>query len=125
MLPKEIEIKFWKISALWSFLALLISSGYFLLAYKTYTFGTFVASLEATAAIMIAIAYAFGTFTYYTDFLDRELAYRKYFGLVGYIYLLIYGFFWITSPDTLFDPASGAVRTTWLLLFAMLFVLTF
>ena len=55
-----------------------------------YNFGSFINALAGISAVMIAISFAFGTFTFYTDFLDTKLAYRKYFGLVGYWYAMLH-----------------------------------
>jgi len=44
------------------------------------------------AALMIGLSFAMSGLTYYFDFLDSKLAYRKYFGLAGYYLALLYIF---------------------------------
>lgn len=125
-LPREISLKYWKNSFYWSVLFFLLWGGYFYFYFHTYTFGSFVGSLEAVAAVMIAISYALGTFTYYTDVLDRYLTYRKYFGLVGYCYLVLYFLLWVLAKpeDYLFAPLAGHPPLDFLLLVAVLLILS-
>lgn len=47
-------------------------------------------ALGGTAAVCIAISFSLSGFCYYFDFLDTKLVYRKYFGLMGYLFALAY-----------------------------------
>ena len=49
-------------------------------------------AIAGTASIMIGISFAFSGFGYYFDFLDTKIAYRKYFGLIGFWYAFLYTF---------------------------------
>ncbi|MBI4129961.1 hypothetical protein HY468_01445 [Candidatus Roizmanbacteria bacterium] len=46
--------------------------------------------IAATGAVMIGLSFALSSLSYFFDFADRQLVYRKYFGLVGYFYALWY-----------------------------------
>ncbi len=43
-----------------------------------------------TGAILIAASFALSGFSYYFNFLDNKLGYRKYLGVVGFLYALAY-----------------------------------
>lgn len=47
-------------------------------------------AVGGTASIMIGLSFAFSGFCYYFDFLDTKIAYRKYFGLVGFWCAFLY-----------------------------------
>lgn len=56
----------------------------------TWALLTFSKALGGTAAVCIAVSFALSGFCYYFDFLDQKLVYRKYFGLLGYWFALLY-----------------------------------
>ena len=67
----------------------------FSLAYAWFYYGAIsIASLSlavgATAAFMIGISYAMSGMGYYFDFLDAKVGYRKYFGLAGMLWAIIF-----------------------------------
>ena len=127
MLPKEIKIKHWKNAFCWSLLFLAFWGIYFYLWQGFFNFGSFVAVLASTAAIMIAISFLFGTVTFYTNFLDKYLSYRKYFGLVGYWYLVLH--FVLTAllnpRENILEPLKGNISRDQILGFTALLILTF
>jgi len=47
-------------------------------------------AVAGTAAVMIGLSFALSGIGYYFDFLDKKIAYRKYFGLVGFWLALAY-----------------------------------
>ena len=127
MLPTEIKIKHWKNAFYWSLLFLVLWGIYFYFWQGFFNFGSFVSILASTAAVMIAISFLFGTFTFYTDFLDRHLAYRKYFGLVGYWYLVLH-FILVTilnPTKNIIEPLRGNLSRDQVLGLTALLVLTF
>lgn len=90
MLPKEIKIKFWK-NSFYISLGIYIAWIFYNISFTGgWTFGVLNQSLSVTSAVMIALSFIMGTVTYYTNFLDARLAYRKYLGLVGYWYLVVF-----------------------------------
>ncbi|HLC44646.1 MAG: hypothetical protein A2722_02790 [Candidatus Doudnabacteria bacterium RIFCSPHIGHO2_01_FULL_50_11] len=127
MLPAEIKIKYWKNSFYWSLAFLSGWLVYYRLWAGELTFGHFVQALEATAAVMIALSYAFGTITFYTNFLDHELIYRKWFGLMGYCYLVLYFLILIIGQpwEYFYKPLSGEYSVSFLLLSSILLYLSF
>lgn len=125
MLPKQIEKRLWNVSFLWGGLFFALWAAYDLTRTGTLTFGSLVSDLEWTAAVLIGASYAFGTFTFYTDFLDSKLTYRKYLGLVGYFFLLLYAILLILGQAELFleAPYAGFDSLSFQLLCAALLVL--
>jgi hypothetical protein len=125
MLPKQIEHRLWKVSFLWGVIFFALWLGYDLLRAGTLIFGGAVAALEWTAAVLIGVSFAFGTFTYYTDFLDAQLIYRKYFGLVGYFFLTLYAVLLVLGREELFlqPPYAGFSALSFQLLCAILLIL--
>ncbi|MBI4090485.1 MAG: hypothetical protein HY422_00505 [Candidatus Komeilibacteria bacterium] len=47
-------------------------------------------ALAGASALLIGSSFALSGFCYYFDFLDTKIAYRKYLGLVGYYFALLY-----------------------------------
>lgn len=93
----KVRTRFWRNSFYWSFLFLLLWSLYFYYEQGFYNFGSFAESFEQTAYVMIAVSFGLGTFAFYFNVLDNQLGYRKYFGLVGFWYLVLYFFILITT----------------------------
>lgn len=69
--------------------------------------------LAGTACFMIGASFAMSGFCYYWDFLDKKIIYRKYLGVIGFIYALAYSLtLVILDPeryfyhllDNLYDP---------------------
>ena len=125
MLPKQIENRLWKVSFLWGALFFVIWAAYDFARTGTLTFGSLASDLEWTAAVLIGVSYAFGTFTFYTDFLDSKLTYRKYLGLMGYFVLLLYTVLLILGRSELFlqAPYDGFSALSFQLLCAVLLIL--
>lgn len=125
MLPKQIEERLYKVSFLWGALFFVLWVAYDLARTNTLTFGSLVAALEWAAAVLIGISYAFGTFTFYTDFLDARLTYRKYLGLMGYFFLLLYSVLLVLGRAELFlrAPYDGFSDLSFQMLCAMLVIL--
>jgi hypothetical protein len=46
--------------------------------------------LAGVSGIFLAMSFSLGSFSYYWNFLDSKLIYRKYFGLAGYYFALAY-----------------------------------
>lgn len=64
---------------------------------------TFSKPLAATAAILFGSSFALSGFCYYFDFLDTKIGYRKYLGLVGYVYAMLYSVsLLMVEPETYF-----------------------
>jgi len=127
MLPREIKIKFWKNTFYWSLGIFTAWSLYYYFWLDFYNFGVFIEVLQSTAHIMIAVSLLFGTFTFYTDFLDSKLGYRKYFGLTGYWYLVLHlGLLVLTNPQAnLIEPLKGNVTQDQILGLIAFLILTF
>lgn len=51
---------------------------------------TYSKALAGTSALLIGSSFALSGFCYYFDFLDTKIAYRKYLGLVGYYFAVLY-----------------------------------
>ncbi|MFC1687022.1 hypothetical protein ACFL0L_00380 [Patescibacteria group bacterium] len=59
--------------------------------------------VAGTAALMIGISFALSGFTYYFDFLDTKIGYRKYIGLTGFWLALAYSIMLVfIDPDRYF-----------------------
>lgn len=74
-------------------LALVFFSGFFVYAVleqKSLTLYSVSLAVLGAADVMLGLSFAMSGFCYYFDFLDHKLAYRKYFGLVGYWLALLY-----------------------------------
>lgn len=71
---------------------------------------TFWASvLAGTSGILLAMSFSLSSFSYYFDFLDRQVVYRKYLGLLGYFYAVAYtGVIVAADPEKFFShfPAN-------------------
>jgi len=59
---------------------------------NSFTLELFSHVLAGTAALLIGSSLALSGFCYYWDFLDAKIGYRRYLGLVGYFYALVYSF---------------------------------
>lgn len=126
MLPPQVEKKLWTTSLLWGVCFFAFWGFYDTLRLGAFTATNVIADLEWTAAVLIGISYAFGTFTFYTNFLDRELIYRKYFGLVGYVFLLVFTVALIYShpQQFLLTPFAGFIALEFQYLVVILLVLS-
>lgn len=64
---------------------------------------TYSKALGGTAAILFGASFAMSGFCYYFDFLDAKIGYRKYLGLTGYFFALLYSFsLLIVEPERYF-----------------------
>lgn len=65
-------------------------------------------AIGGAAALMIGVSFALSSMSYYFDFLDNKLAYRKEIGLTGYYFALTYAILLvITRPQTYFFGFFG------------------
>lgn len=64
---------------------------------------SFSESLAASGGFLIGFSFIVAPLSYFFDFADKELRYRKYLGLVGYFFALLYSFsLQIRFPDRYF-----------------------
>lgn len=69
--------------------------------------GPFSEALAATGGILIGLSFALSGLTYYFNFLDPQIKYRKYFGLIGYFYAVAYAFSLLYRyPETYLSPTT-------------------
>ena len=127
MLPRETKIRLWKNTFYWSLIILLFWVLYHWAWQGFFNFGSFTRSLAGASAVLIAVSFIFGTLTFYTDFLDSKLAYRKYFGLVGYWYAVLFVILLILSEPrkNFFEPLNGHFTSDQLLGLTAMLILTF
>ncbi len=70
-------------------------------------------ALGATAAFMIGISYAMSGMGYYFDFLDAKVGYRKYFGLAGMLWAIMFCYsLMFVDPDHYFYGFFQNLGTT-------------
>ncbi|HLD27110.1 MAG TPA: hypothetical protein VJB63_04110 [Patescibacteria group bacterium] len=87
---KSVRHTLWIHSFLCAAIIYILLVEYLLIQNKYLTVSFLNEALAGTASIMIGTSFAFSGFCYYFDFLDRKIAYRKYFGLVGFWGALLY-----------------------------------
>lgn len=69
----------------------------------SFTILTLSKALGGTAALLLAASFALSGFCYYWNFLDTKIGYRKYLGLMGYWFALLYSFsLFVVDPDRYF-----------------------
>lgn len=81
---KSVIHTLWIHSILFAIIVYILLVGYVFIQNKYLTVSFLNEAIAGTANIMIGISFAFSGFCYYFDFLDTKIAYRKYFGLVGF-----------------------------------------
>jgi DMSO/TMAO reductase YedYZ heme-binding membrane subunit len=128
---RDIKRSMWQQSLGLSVILLLFFTFFVYILDGSFSFFTVSKALAGTAALFIGASFALSGFCYYWDFLDTKIAYRKYLGLVGYWYAVLYsisllivdpetyffGFFEnLYTPDVLLGLASMALFTIMALL---------
>lgn len=86
----SVKYKIWSHTIL---LSLLIYIFFALLNYyidKNFGIIIFSKALAGTSAILFAISFSMSGLCYYFDFLDQKICYRKYLGLAGFWFALLY-----------------------------------
>lgn len=87
-------------------LALIIYIFIFLYAFiltQSFSLLTFSIAAAGTGGILIGLSFALSGLCYYFNFLDTKIAYRKYFGLIGYFMALSYAISLLfLNPDKYF-----------------------
>lgn len=87
----SLQVRFWQEVSILT-LALVILWGILLLPYAHQGAWSifFLSVLAGTSGILLAMSFSLSSFSYYFDFLDSSLVYRKYLGLMGYFFALAY-----------------------------------
>ncbi len=88
----EIAFKMWLFPIIIAVSFFIIFSTYEFFRTGDLTFSVLSAALAGTAAVCIGFSFALSGMSYYFNFLDHELAYRKNLGLTGYSLALLYSF---------------------------------
>lgn len=120
---RSVRIKMWGDSCFLALIFLTIFITYVYVLYGLLTLAFLAEAVASTASMMIGLSFMMSGLSYYFNFLDNKIAYRKYFGLVGfwlvllYVLLLVfinpqkyfYGFFdnWFTADFLLGSIAVG------------------
>lgn len=113
----SLQVRFWqKVSILT--LALLVFWSALLFPYfmagKTVVYVQSV--LAGTSGILLAMSLSLSSFSYYFNFLDSKIVYRKYLGLMGYFFAMFYTILVVQGnpilylysfPHNLFEPTVG------------------
>jgi len=122
-----VKLTHWRNAFWWSTGFYIFWCLYFYFYREELVFSNFVFALCSTAMVMIAVSFMFGTFTFYTDFLDSKLSYRKYFGLIGYWYAVGYVLLLmlIDPQNFFFRPLTGDISRDQLLGLTAMLILTF
>lgn len=97
------ELKAWIKSAIYGIIVFCVFLGYVSVYYGTLHMTAVSAAVAAAAAVMIGSSFALSGIAYYFDFLDREIFFRKYIGLIGYFMALAYSLMLpVVNPDIYF-----------------------
>lgn len=84
------EGRLWKSASILGFFVFMISSFYLMYEYGVYDLNVANRSLSYTSIILIGLSYALSGICYFWNRFDSKIIYRKYFGLVGFIYSLLH-----------------------------------
>src|SRR5690606_23440371 len=68
---------------------------------------SFIETFALTAGVLIGLSFALSGLTYFYDFLDTKLKYRKQLGLVGYYLAVIYTLLLIAYLPDIYWPSSA------------------
>lgn len=86
----DLKHKLW-LNAWWfSCIIFALACLYELIYEKDIVLGSLADVVALTGAILISSSFALSGFSYYFNFLDNKLGYRKYLGVVGFFYALAY-----------------------------------
>lgn len=100
MPPGDLVRQLWYKSLLVSFVVLAIASAYSFFVRGDAPLLVASDATAATASVLIGISFALSGFCYYFDFFDARIIYRKYLGVVGFGYALLYIYLlFLLNPD--------------------------
>lgn len=85
-----VTFKMWAVPIVTALLLLVIFSVYAFFWQSEFSLFTMSVGVAGAAAFLIGFSFGLSGISYYFDFLDREIAYRKNLGLVGYFMALAY-----------------------------------
>lgn len=95
--------KLWKNSLWVSFFTLLFFTGYVFLLEGLLSLLSWSKVIAGTSGFLLAYSLSLSTLGYYFNFLDSKVIYRKYLGLMGYYFALLYSVMLLfVSPDRYF-----------------------
>lgn len=97
LFARSVRRRMWRHSALIALVVFLVFLVYIYLQKRDVTVALVNEALASTGSVMIGLSFAMSGFCYYFDFLDNKIAYRKYFGLVGFWLAFVYaaGLAWL------------------------------
>lgn len=99
----NIAFKMWAVPISIAVLLFIVFSIYEFFRTGQFSLSSLNAALAGTAALGIGFSLALSGISYYFNFLDHEIAYRKHLGLVGYFLALVYSFLLLfVNPDKYF-----------------------
>lgn len=81
---------FWKHSLLFGGLVFALLLVYTVIYNHALTILAVSQAVAGSAAVMIGSSFAISGFSYYFDFLDKKICYRKYIGLIGFFLAFLY-----------------------------------
>lgn len=99
----SVSFKMWAVPIVIAVLLLVIFNTYAFFWQNEVSLFTLSIGFAGAGALCIGFSFALSGISYYFDFLDHEIAYRKNLGLVGYFLALIYSFLLLfVNPDRYF-----------------------
>lgn len=99
----NIAFKMKAVPILVALILLVIFNAYAFFWQSEFSLFTLSVAFAGTAAFCIGFSFALSAMSYYFNFLDHEIAYRKNLGLVGYFLALIYSFLLLfVNPERYF-----------------------
>lgn len=121
------KIRMWRTSLLLASTIFLLLLAYVIQYNQSLSLLTWSQAVAATAGFMIGISFAMSGIGYWWDFLDSKVAYRKYFGLVGFWLALLYSLmlFFVDPEKYWFNFWENAISAEILLGLGAMAILTF
>lgn len=96
----SINLKLWTGPVILSAVLLIFTNSYNFFYFGSFTTKSIVEAIAGAAAILIGISFSLSSMSYYFNFLDTKLAYRKEIGLLGYYLAVTYSvLLMITVPE--------------------------
>lgn len=96
----SMEARLWRNTAFVAALTFLFFMVYVALLDKTFTLAAWSKCVAGTSGLLFAYSLSLSTLGYYFDALDSKIIYRKYLGMMGYFFALLYCFILlIINPD--------------------------
>ncbi len=86
----SINLKMWTMPICLALILLAFTNTYNFLYFGAFTTKSMVEATAGAAAFFIGISFSLSSMSYYFNFLDNKLAYRKEIGLIGYYLAVIY-----------------------------------